>query len=104
MVGPNDEVDACPWCGDPSACDERCVADRLRQEEANAAILRLAEARVRKAWIHHGAAWLDFDVEEMFDSYVNQQVKAYKEREENDPLRVHLRNLQTKAYKEASDG
>ena len=74
MVGPNDEVDACPWCGDPSACDERCVADRLRQEEANAAILRLAEARVRKV-----AEWLDFDMEEMFESYVNNQVKAYKE-------------------------
>lgn len=74
MVGPNDEVDACPWCGHPSACDERCVADRLRQEEASAAVVRIAEARVRKA-----AEWVDFDMQAMFESYVNNQVKAYKE-------------------------
>jgi hypothetical protein len=50
------------------------VADRLRQEQASDAILRLAEARVRKA-----AEWVDFDMQAMFESYVNNQVKAYKE-------------------------
>ena len=74
MVGPNDEVDACPWCGDPLSCDDRCEADRLRQEQASDAILRIAEARVRKA-----AEWAEFDMEEMFQSYVNNQTKAYKE-------------------------
>jgi len=50
------------------------VADRLRQEQASDAVLRIAEARVRKA-----AEWTEFDMEEMFQSYVNNQVKAYKE-------------------------
>ncbi len=69
-----DEVDACPHCGDPCFCDEACVRDMRRQEEANEAILRIAEARVRKA-----ADWLEFDMEEMFQSFVDSQTKAYKE-------------------------
>ena len=69
-----DEVDACPHCGDPCFCDEACVRDMRRQEEASDAILRITEARVRKA-----ADWLEFDMEEMFQSFVDSQTKAYKE-------------------------
>ena len=76
MVGPNDEVDACAFCGDPLSCDGSCEVDRLRQEEVNAAIVRLAEAKVRK---RHSTWESDAELEDMFDSYVNNQIKSYKE-------------------------
>jgi len=42
-------LDACVWCGDPINCDETCDRDRMRQEEANAAIMRIRErARMRR--------------------------------------------------------
>ena len=42
-------LDACAWCGDPINCDETCDRDRMRQEEANAAIMRIRErARMRQ--------------------------------------------------------
>ena len=42
-------LDACVWCGDPINCDETCDRDRMRQEEANAAIMRIRErARMRQ--------------------------------------------------------
>jgi len=42
-------LDACAWCGDPINCDETCDRDRIRQEEATAAIMRIRErARMRQ--------------------------------------------------------
>jgi len=74
MVGPNDEVDACAFCGDPLNCDGACDHDRVRQEQASDEILRIAEARVRRA-----AEWVDFDMGALFQAYVDNQTKAYKE-------------------------
>lgn len=78
-----DEVDACPHCGDPCFCDEACVRDMRRQEEANAAILRMAEARARRVHV------VREDVFEM-DKWV-------------DDLLAHVGDMQTKAYKEGLD-
>jgi len=42
-------LDACAWCGDPINCNETCDRDRIRQEEATAAIMRIRErARMRQ--------------------------------------------------------
>ena len=42
-------LDACVWCGDTINCDETCDRDRMRQEEANAAIMRIRDrARMRQ--------------------------------------------------------
>ena len=36
------DIDACVWCGDPINCDDTCEQDRIRQEEGNAAVQRIA--------------------------------------------------------------
>ena len=77
------EVDACPHCGDPCSCDEACVRDMRRQEEASDAILRITEARYRKM-----KTFLDGDCD------MNEWV---------DDLLVGYLDLMTKAYKEGSD-
>jgi hypothetical protein len=81
-----DEVDACRFCGDPLNCDDSCEVDRVRQEEANAAILRIAEARVRKSRTHtEELRELDellCDLSKpspLFDSYKAMMTRAYKE-------------------------
>ena len=68
------EIDACAFCGDPLNCDGSCEHDRVRQEQASDEILRIAEARVRRA-----AEWVDFDMDALFQAYVDNQTKAYKE-------------------------
>ena len=68
------EIDACAFCGDPLDCDGSCEHDRVRQEQATDEILRIAEARVRRA-----AEWVDFDMDALFQAYVDNQTKAYKE-------------------------
>ena len=68
------EIDACAFCGDPLNCDGSCEHDRVRQEQATDEILRIAEARVRRA-----AEWVDFDMDALFQAYVDNQTKAYKE-------------------------
>ncbi len=79
-------VDACRFCGDPLNCDDSCEVDRVRQEEANAAILRIAEARVRKSRTHtEELRELDellCDLSKpspLFDSYKAMITRAYKE-------------------------
>ena len=43
------DIGACTWCGDPINCDDTCEQDRIRQEEGNAAVLRIRErARMRQ--------------------------------------------------------
>ena len=81
-----DEVDACRFCGDPLNCDDSCEVDRVRQEEANAAILRIAEARVRKSRTPtEELRELDellCDLSKpspLFDSYMTAMTRAYKE-------------------------
>ena len=36
------DIGACTWCGDPINCDDTCEQDRIRQEEGNAAVQRIA--------------------------------------------------------------
>jgi hypothetical protein len=68
------EIDACAFCGDPLDCDGACEHDRVRQEQASDEVVRLAEARVRRSTL-----WVDFDANALFQAYVNNQTKAYKE-------------------------
>jgi hypothetical protein len=75
-----DEVDACPHCGDPCFCDEACVRDMRRQEEANAAILRMAEARARRVHVVREDVFeMDRWVDDLLASFIDMQTKAYKE-------------------------
>ncbi len=75
-----DEVDACPHCGDPCFCDEACVRDMRRQEEANEAILRMAEARARRVHVVREDVFeMDRWVDDLLSSFMDMQTKAYKE-------------------------
>ncbi len=75
-----DEVDACPHCGDPCFCDEACVRDMRRQEEANEAILRIAEARYQKTQTFlEGDCTMDEWVDDLLAHSIDVQTKAYKE-------------------------
>lgn len=80
------EVDACRFCGDPQDCDDSCEVDRLRQEEANAAILRIEEARVWKSRTHtEEQREMDEFIcdlsksSPLFDSYMDAMTRYYKE-------------------------
>ena len=75
-----DEVDACPHCGDPCFCDEACVRDMRRQEEANEAILRMAEAKARRVHVVREDVFeMDKWVDDLLFSFMDMQTKAYKE-------------------------
>ena len=75
-----DEVDACPHCGDPCFCDEACVRDMRRQEEAGDAILRMAEARARRVHVVREDVFeMDEWVDDLLSSFMDMQTKAYKE-------------------------
>ena len=75
-----DEVDACPHCGDPCSCDEACVRDMRRQEEANEAILRMAEAKARRVHVVREDVFeMDKWVDDLLSSFMDMQTKAYKE-------------------------
>ena len=75
-----DEVDACPHCGDPCFCDEACVRDMRRQEEANEAILRMAEAKARRVHVVREDVFeMDRWVDDLLSSFMDMQTKAYKE-------------------------
>ncbi len=80
------EVDACRFCGDPQDCDDSCGVDRVRQEEANAAILRIEGARVWKSRTHtEEQRELDEFIcdlsksSPLFDSYMDAMTRYYKE-------------------------
>ena len=80
------EVDACRFCGDPQDCDDSCEVDRVRQEEANAAILRIEGARVWKSRTHtEEQRELDEFIcdlsksSPLFDSYMDAMTRYYKE-------------------------
>ena len=81
-----DEVDACRFCGDPQNCDDSCEVDRVRQEEANAAILRIEGARVWKSRTHtEEQREMDEFIcdlsksSPLFDSYMDAMTRYYKE-------------------------
>lgn len=81
-----DEVDACRFCGDPQNCDDSCEVDRVRQEEANAAILRIEGARVWKSRTHtEEQREMDEFIcdlsksSPLFDSYMEAMTRYYKE-------------------------
>ena len=80
------EVDACRFCGDPQDCDDSCGVDRVRQEEANAAILRIEGARVWKSRTHtEEQREMDEFIcdlsksSPLFDSYMEAMTRYYKE-------------------------
>lgn len=45
------DIGACTWCGDPINCDDTCEQDRIRQEEANAAVVRIRERAAMRQFV-----------------------------------------------------